>query len=377
MPNYKKDKEGKQVNSEIDIFLATELGILSSLKGKSIRFNPNPFKKPDRLSNDRDKNLSFVDFHLDIVKKVDALLEDRENELKTDPVEVEFVSQKQNVLSLRDILEEREPFNKRPAKPVFRTELNSVDVFGSFDPKQDLFEVELPTGLHSDLRFVGNFEELCDASNVTNVENSPQIWAVDNKESSRWLMGLGKIKVRSKKDIKNDKKIAKEKKKKLREKQKERELKEQEKLKQIQLKETAKLEAEKQKLIEKENLEKEKQKKLEAKREIEEEKIKKEGSEEKASDKKDVKAKQVFGGLFKKKKESKKKEEKTTPAVEQPKVENKPVVKEEDFVLDEEVSNAITIIDELLEQLPDKVIDEFVQSDDFALYEKVVKKYKK
>ena len=56
MPNLKESKKGKQVNSEIDIFLAMELGILSPLKGKGIRFNPNHFNKPERLSNDRNKN---------------------------------------------------------------------------------------------------------------------------------------------------------------------------------------------------------------------------------------------------------------------------------------------------------------------------------
>ena len=43
---------------------------------------------------------------------------------------------------------------------------------------------------------------------------------------------------------------------------------------------------------------------------------------------------------------------------------------------DEDVEKIIPVIDTLLEKLPDDVIDEFAESDDFVLYEKVVKKYK-
>jgi len=51
-------------------------------------------------------------------------------------------------------------------------------------------------------------------------------------------------------------------------------------------------------------------------------------------------------------------------------------VKEKTF-FDEDVEKIIPVIDSLLEKLPEKVIEDFVQSDDFALYEKVVSKYKK
>ena len=44
---------------------------------------------------------------------------------------------------------------------------------------------------------------------------------------------------------------------------------------------------------------------------------------------------------------------------------------------DSDVEKLLPVIDSLLEKLPDEVIDSFAKSDDFALYEKVVKKYKK
>jgi len=48
-----------------------------------------------------------------------------------------------------------------------------------------------------------------------------------------------------------------------------------------------------------------------------------------------------------------------------------------DSFFDEDVKKLIPVIDSLLEKLPADVIDDFANSDDFVLYEKVVKKYKK
>ena len=45
-------------------------------------------------------------------------------------------------------------------------------------------------------------------------------------------------------------------------------------------------------------------------------------------------------------------------------------------ILDDEIKQLLNITDELLGKLPDEVIDEFAQSEDFKLYEKVMIKYK-
>jgi hypothetical protein len=44
---------------------------------------------------------------------------------------------------------------------------------------------------------------------------------------------------------------------------------------------------------------------------------------------------------------------------------------------DEDVEKLIPIIDSLLEKLPEEVINEFANSENFSLYEKVITKYKK
>lgn len=50
--------------------------------------------------------------------------------------------------------------------------------------------------------------------------------------------------------------------------------------------------------------------------------------------------------------------------------------KEEKSVLDD-LEKLVLVIDQILAKLPDDVIDDFAQSEEFLLYEKVINKYKK
>ena len=47
-----------------------------------------------------------------------------------------------------------------------------------------------------------------------------------------------------------------------------------------------------------------------------------------------------------------------------------------DVIIDEDVKKLLPIIDSLLEKLPDEIVNEFANSKDFGLYEKVIEKYK-
>ena len=51
-------------------------------------------------------------------------------------------------------------------------------------------------------------------------------------------------------------------------------------------------------------------------------------------------------------------------------------MEKEESILDEDIKKILLITDNLLGNLPEKIIDEFVKSKDFALYEKVINKYK-
>jgi len=53
------------------------IGALKSLKNKKIRFNLRPFSNSKHVENNNfevAKDMSFVDLHLDVAKKVDALI---------------------------------------------------------------------------------------------------------------------------------------------------------------------------------------------------------------------------------------------------------------------------------------------------------------
>jgi len=49
---------------------------------------------------------------------------------------------------------------------------------------------------------------------------------------------------------------------------------------------------------------------------------------------------------------------------------------EHEFTVDEDTKKLLKILDDLLEKLPEEVVDKFARSDDYLLYEKVLEKYK-
>lgn len=179
-----------------------------------------------------------------------------------------------------------------------------------------------------------------------------------------------------------------QKQKRIKEKQKLIEQKKQEKIKLLEEKRLLKERSLKKRQKEKEDLEKqkliqkqEKIKELEEKKhqkELEKQKILKEielkQKIKKPSNKKEIKINLL---TFKKKKTKPgtkiQKPVKTTVSEKTEKLQEKTTID----LLDEEVGQALKIIDNLLEKLPDETIDEFVRSDDFEIYEKVVNKYKK
>jgi hypothetical protein len=177
--------------------------------------------------------------------------------------------------------------------------------------------------------------------------------------------------------------------------QKEKELKrlEQEKLKQEK---QSQLEKEKElKRLEQEKLKQEKQRqleqeKLEKEKEIELKKLEKEKLEKEKQEKKELKILQEEKEKLEKEKEKLEKLEKLK--LKKPEKEKEEVIevvppemdifiqkesKDETPHLDNDVEKLLPILDKLLEKLPDDVVDEFANSENFALYEKVMTKYKR
>ena len=167
-------------------------------------------------------------------------------------------------------------------------------------------------------------------------------------------------------------KMKKQKQKELELKAKEEEKRKQEKLRELELK---KKEHEKQKEIALRAKEEEKRKQEKIKV-IESKNKQKEKVKHRKLKTEKPKNKLTFG-LFKKDTKKKEQKEKTTQEDLIPKIDKGAIPKEEHIPWDEDVEKLIPIIDNLLENLPEEVIEDFANSDDFGLYEKVVSKYKK
>ena len=159
-----------------------------------------------------------------------------------------------------------------------------------------------------------------------------------------------------------------EKQKRLEEKQR---LKE-EKIKELELEKKAKKEAEKEEKLKKKKLKEELIKELELKKKIKEEEKRKKSEEKKALKEEKTKEEKEKVAVTEK---SKDETDETVKELDELILSKKKTAKEKTF-LDDDVEKIIPVIDTLLEKLPDDVIAEFAESDDFALYEKVVKKYK-
>ena len=392
---------------ELGLFLTNNLWLLESLKNKRVRFNPRPFKKPTRTSIKEvgEKKDNLVDFHLEIVKKIDEIIE--KNQRETVDIDNVVSSEKKPDSILKSIVEIREPWVRKTEISQFTPELRFKGDTNRLEGFEDeLFEVENPMVL-------GCFENV--ETPLVKKENKTHNIFEEKDENlqHKTIMSLGRIKIRRnnvkktgknrdisvkkdkkrvtednsnglstvKKELEKTKMELEKKKKELEEmkrkarlkeeelKKKKEERKKREKLRKLELKKLAREEKIRAKEAKKKAREKEKmRRKLEREKKLE---TKQKEKEKKKVEKETSEKKEKLVGLFSKKRKDKTVE--TTSTTEDETVVSK---KGEDFNWDEEVREALIIIDRLLEKLPDETIDEFVQSKDFEVYERVVSKYK-
>jgi len=426
MPHVKKHKDKKQVRPESDIILTKEMKTFKKLSEKKIKSNPKAFSK--KKKQDKTKKNS-VDFHWEIVKKIDALIAEHEKEI---------ASQEESEDSLERIVEIREPLKRKLGASNFETDIRAENIFNYLDFENELFKVELSGRADPGFRFVKTLEEPKDIVYIKDIDHladdddfhSRLLGGLD-KTNQKPAMGFARIKIRSKeeraklkdaekkpgqtsspKNMKNvrEKKEAKkvngftvvkkeleETKKEIEEKKKELELaekrakeeteelkikkkeklekeKEGKKLKKLELKK-AKIEARKReiKLREKTKIEA-KKKKLEAKTALREEKLKRKLESKKKKIGKSEKEPTLV--LKAEKTDDEKKKEKNSTTGLHHFILGRREVAEENPILDEDIRQVLRITDNLLEKLPEEVIDEFAHSEDFTLYEKVISKYK-
>jgi len=388
----------KQKRAELEKFLKTQNQSSKWFKGKKIKFNPKPFSRPSKNS---------INFHLDAVKKIDDLLEDFEKETKEQ-------NKEKTIDSSCKLIEIREPL-KRKTMPPLETEPDFIPEINDEDP----FPTRPHRGSTSEFRFVKKIRESPDivfikkdfGERIKDEDFHTRMIGGKDIESQKHATGFAHIKLRikderlkqekktqtdektktmtnrenngvtktkkeleetkeeiqeKKKELELAKKEAKEKEKELVEKmiEKEKKKKEDEKLKKIDMKKAKIATKEKERELKKKAKLEEKQKKLEAKMALKEEKLKQKKLKERQKHKES-------SDLLK----TKSKEDKEPKEMHHFILGKKETI-EINPLLDDDVRKVLIITDGLLEKLPDEIIDDFVKSKDFELYEKVINKYK-
>jgi len=316
----RKTNKDKQISSELDIFLTIAMEASSSLDEKKKKNNHknNPDEKTEL---DPDK------FQVEAEKRIDALIAEYEKETKSK--ESNSTQEKDLKDIAKTIVETREHIMKKPDITYLKTEVKSDDVIDTSKPlhsKEELLEIKKPM-------------------EITEIKYSKERSSLNQKSTSPTIKSylpnvkLPRIKLRTKGELKRLKK-----------------------------------------------------KKNKTKQEIQyqnsSDNTKNETNEEKKMNlKKDIKAKIngeekiSYSALHDAEKyknlrlEEGQKTEDFESGMQQYIVEKKEVEKENPL-LDEDIKNVLAITDNLLGKLPEEVIDEFVKSKDYELYEKVIKKYK-
>jgi hypothetical protein len=435
--NLNKDKVNKLELSEIELLLILEMGFISNINKMRKRVNSRPsFNQSQKIQKTPEvKKEKIVDLHLEIVKKVDELIEGNDKEIKTE--EKESVTKIQKNPLITNTVEVNGSFITGHESHAFQTELEFPKALGDLAQRQEFYEVEAPTPLTPDIIKVkeGDFtSRMTGNADIKNEKTTQSIGKINfirksEKPEKKVTKNNGVTKTKNdlektKAQIESKKKeleeaIQKEKEKELELKQKEVEKRKREKIKKLNLKKKMKEEKQKEKERElelkrkkEEKLKREKLKQIDLKKKMKEEKQKeklKEKNVEKKVKTKEVKKpektkkKKVIKPVKKEKQEKqkeknvkkpvkkdiqekpeekkrkviKKKEEKEPAPLDNYIKDERPKEKEPEISeWDEDVERLLPIIDKLFDKLPEDVVDEFARSEGFSLYEKVVLKYK-
>jgi hypothetical protein len=317
----RKIKKKKQISSELDVFLTIGMEVFSSMNEKK--------KKNYHKSNPDEKIESFPDkFQVEAEKKIDALIAEYEKETKTK--DFNSIPQKEPKDTSKLIVEAREHIKKKPDVSYHKTLIKSEDVIDTLKPlnsKEELLEIKKP-------REITEIKYSKDKDSLNQKSTSP------TKKTYISGMKLPRIKIRSKNEMKR-----------LRKK-----------------KNKTKQETPYQNSIKKLKNEIKEEEKMNFKNGIKSKKSKKDKIWYSTSEEN-----QNYKTLRLDEQENETKDSKSGM---QDYIIDKKEVEKENPLLDEDIKNVLEITDNLLEKLPDEVIDEFVKSKDYELYEKVIKKYK-
>jgi len=355
------NRENKQEISDVELLLLMEMGFFSDLKKLEIKFNPRPISNPIHLKNKelfQKPKEKIIDLHLNLIKKIDDLIEDNKGLSKIDQ---DPLSLKQINSPLPNIVEIREPALKTLEMPALGVDLKPDNFDADIGQREEFFEIEFPKVDPND----------------TETNEEILSWMLNEKEAKKSFWGSGRIKVRG-----NDKETKiqpKENNGVTKTKLELEKTKKEIEAKKIALEEA--IEEEKQKEIElkrerEEKIKQEKLKKLELKKKQKEEKIK---QREALKLQKKKEKEQIRQEKLKTKKHTKKSTNliKKEPELAEPDIaiDDKKEIITETQILDQDVAKLMPILDSLFDNLPENIVETFAQSKDFELYEKVMSKY--
>jgi len=329
----------------ISIFLTLEGSILSKIK-QNVKSSQKKSKIDLKI-----KKIGTIELTPELSKKIDDTIKKHNNKDET---------------VLKETVEIRNSYDRSPITPEFYTgKTNDQQVFLD----EELFELEKPLELYYkndslylsndktfSFFFKKNTNKKTKKKSIPKTKNKKQKAKTKNKNVKSNKKSKKTNTTKTKKELKKTKsKLSQKKKgiKKLEKKTKGRKLK-----KKKREKKPKKIKKPKKNKLEKKNKPKKKVKK----------RIGIRLPNKKQKDKEPKKSKKKEKGFFKTKKK-----EKNVP--DNKKTQDVTSTDTTDF--DEEIGEALEIIDNLLGELPEEKIDEFVQSDDFKVYERVVEKYKK
>lgn len=420
MPSLRRYKKIKRVGSELDIFLTTGMEMFASSTGKKKKNDTDQFNEEKKLD---ETNKKPVDFQPDMEGKIDALIANLDKGAKPD--RVEFDSQEKSENNFNKIKNINESSKAEEEKYHFKKEVKPEGTLNYFNSKDELYEIKSPSEIHSSSKIAESLERSKNKSLLNRISGTN---SKKNKHSI--IQSSHHIKIRSKEE--REKLKAKNNKNKLEKKTisfknlkfnvgKKRTVDNNvftktegviecssDKLRKMDLKKAKRESREKEKELLIKKLESEKRKKLELKKSRKSSSIKDKelmesklwqhstegGNPEEGNNNSFTKK---WRDLLIKKKENlmlpNQQNISTSKELEQ---DNKQDNKEfnsittktdslilgeketcdENHILDEDIKKVLSIIDNLLGNLPENVIDDFVKSEDFALYEKVVYKYK-
>ena len=416
MPSLRRNKKIKRVGSELDIFLTTGMEMFASSNNKKKK---NDYDQPNKEEKLDETIRKPVNFQPDMEGKIDALIANLDKGTKSE--EVKYVSQEKSENNFNEIRDINESPKAKVEIVHFKKEVKPEGTQNYFNSKDELYEIKSPSEIQSSSKIAESQERSKNKSLLNRISDTN-----DKKNKHSIFQSSKHIKIRSKEErekikaknnkYKPEKKTISFKKLKFNVGKNrtidnnvftktEGEIEySSDKLQKMNLKKAKKESREKEKEVLIKRLEDEKRKKLELKksrktssikdRELKESKLWQKLTEgENPDESSNNSFTKKWRDLLTKKRKNlmlpNQQNISTNEGLKQDSEEINNITPkgdslilgeketcDENHILDEDIRKVLSIIDNLLGNLPENVIDDFVKSEDFALYEKVVYKYK-